>query len=61
MEVHHHPDLHHKFLMIFLAITMGGAESLRERYTEKTTIGKINNYAEENFKNKFNIPLKVRK
>jgi hypothetical protein len=41
MEVHHHPDLHHKpkkwkeyfleFLMIFLAVTMGFfAESLRE-------------------------------
>ncbi len=42
MEVHHHPDLHHKrkkfkkyfleFLMIFLAVTMGFfAESLREK------------------------------
>ncbi len=41
MEVHHHPDLHHKkkkfteylleFLMIFLAVTLGFfAESLRE-------------------------------
>src|ERR1700682_1777713 len=41
MEVHHHPDLHHKpkkwkeyfleFLMIFLAVTMGFfAESYRE-------------------------------
>jgi hypothetical protein len=47
MEVHHHPDLHHKkkkfkeyfleFLMIFLAVTMGFfAESLREHFTEKT-------------------------
>ena len=46
MEVHHHPDLHHKpkkwkeyfleFLMIFLAVTMGFfAESLREHFTEK--------------------------
>ena len=41
MEVHHHPDLHHRkknfkeyfleFLMIFLAVTLGFfAESLRE-------------------------------
>lgn len=46
MEVHHHPDIHHKpkkwkeyfleFLMIFLAVTMGFfAESLREHFTEK--------------------------
>jgi hypothetical protein len=46
MEVHHHPDLHHKpkpwkeyfleFLMIFLAVTMGFfAESLRESMTDK--------------------------
>jgi hypothetical protein len=45
MEVHHHPDLHHKrkkfkeyfleFLMIFLAVTMGFfAESLRERIVD---------------------------
>jgi hypothetical protein len=45
MEVHHHPDLHHKkknfneyfleFLMIFLAVTMGFfAENLREDYVE---------------------------
>jgi hypothetical protein len=45
MEVHHHPDLHHKrknfkeyfleFLMIFLAVTMGFiAESLRENISE---------------------------
>jgi len=45
MEVHHHPDLHHKpkpwkeylleFLMIFLAVTLGFiAESLREYITE---------------------------
>jgi hypothetical protein len=44
MEVHHHPDLHHKkkhlkeyfleFLMIFLAVTMGFfAESIRENIT----------------------------
>src|SRR5450432_2262040 len=45
MEVHHHPDLHHKrkhfreyvleFFMIFLAVTMGFfAESIREGITE---------------------------
>jgi len=45
MEVHHHPDLHHKrknfreyfleFLMIFLAVTMGFfAESLREKLAD---------------------------
>ena len=45
MEVHHHPDLHHKskpwkeyfieFLMIFLAVTLGFfAENLREHYVE---------------------------
>jgi hypothetical protein len=47
MEVHHHPDLHHKkkkfkeyfleFLMIFLAVTMGFfAESLREHFADKS-------------------------
>ena len=46
MEVHHHPDLHHKpkkwneyfleFLMIFLAVTMGFiAESIREHFVLK--------------------------
>ena len=46
MEVHHHPDLHHKkkkfkeyfleFLMIFLAVTMGFfAENIREHFTDK--------------------------
>jgi hypothetical protein len=45
MEVHHHPDLHHKskkfkeyfleFLMIFLAVTMGFfAETIREKIAE---------------------------
>jgi hypothetical protein len=47
MEVHHHPDLHHKkkrfreyfleFLMIFLAVTMGFlAENLREHITNRS-------------------------
>jgi hypothetical protein len=46
MEVHHHPDIHHKpkkwkeylleFLMIFLAVTLGFiAESFREHLTER--------------------------
>ena len=45
MEVHHHPDLHHKpkkwkeyfleFLMIFLAVTLGFfAENIRESFTK---------------------------
>jgi hypothetical protein len=47
MEVHHHPDLHHKkkrfkeylleFLMIFLAVTMGFlAENIREHISERS-------------------------
>gem|GEM_PF-173208 len=47
MEVHHHPDLHHRkkylkeyfleFLMIFLAVTLGFfAENLREYFTDRT-------------------------
>src|SRR5579863_6365061 len=54
MEVHHHPDLHHKrkkmkeyfleFLMIFLAVTMGFfAESFREHLVNKE---KEKHYAE---------------
>ncbi len=46
MEVHHHPDLHHRrkhfkeyfleFLMIFLAVTLGFfAENLREHFTDR--------------------------
>ncbi len=49
MEVHHHPDLHHKkkgfkeyfleFLMIFLAVTMGFfAENLREHFKNSDEI-----------------------
>jgi hypothetical protein len=52
MEVHHHPDLHHKekkwkeyfleFVMIFLAVTMGFfAEQIRERHAEKE---RLHNY-----------------
>jgi hypothetical protein len=50
MEVHHHPELHHKpkkwkeyfleFLMIFLAVTMGFfAENIRENYVEYKSAG----------------------
>ncbi len=46
MEVHHHPDLHHKkkrfkeyfleFLMLFLAVTLGFfAEQIREGFTDR--------------------------
>src|SRR6266496_5119467 len=49
MEVHHHPDIHHKpkkwkeyfleFLMIFLAVTLGFfAENLREIIKDKKVI-----------------------
>src|SRR4051812_20361396 len=49
MEVHHHPDLHHKpkpwkeylleGLMIFLAVTLGFiAENIREHITEKEKV-----------------------
>ena len=52
MEVHHHPDLHHKpkkwkeyfleFLMIFLAVTMGFfADNIREAYNNKETIHQL--------------------
>ncbi|MEO6838300.1 MAG: hypothetical protein ABI185_07915 [Ginsengibacter sp.] len=46
MEVHHHPDIHHKpkkwkeyfleFLMIFLAVTLGFfAENIRKHTTDR--------------------------
>jgi hypothetical protein len=46
MEVHHHPDLHHKpkpwkeyfleFILIFLAVTLGFfAENIREHISDK--------------------------
>ena len=49
MEVHHHPDLHHKkknfkeyfleFLMIFLAVTLGFfAENIRESIKDKNQL-----------------------
>ena len=59
MEVHHHPDLHHRkknfkeyfleFIMIFLAVTMGFfAESLRESLLEKE---RVHGYMEEMVEN----------
>jgi hypothetical protein len=50
MEVHHHPDLHHRkkdireysleFIMIFLAVTLGFfAESLRESISNREKAG----------------------
>src|ERR1035437_9094029 len=58
MEVHHHPDLHHKpkkskeyfleFLMIFLAVTMGFiAENIREHIGER----KVAHQLLESFRN----------
>jgi hypothetical protein len=64
MEVHHHPDLHHKkknfkeyfleFLMIFLAVFMGFiAENIREHFTEEK-IGRqyLENFRQELLNNK---------
>src|SRR5580698_4558187 len=59
MEVHHHPDLHHRkkqwkeyfleFLMIFLAVTLGFfAEGLQEKLSEKA---RLNGYMEEMVEN----------
>jgi|SRR5580704_1112730 hypothetical protein len=65
MEVHHHPDVHHKkkkfkeyfleFLMIFLAVTMGFfAESYREQLVdsskEKEYIAQLTNDLKEDMK-----------
>jgi len=58
MEVHHHPDLHHRpkkwkeyfleFFMIFLAVTMGFiAENIRETFSERS---KAREYAESLYK-----------
>jgi hypothetical protein len=52
MEVHHHPDLHHKgkkwkeyfleFLMIFLAVTMGFfAENIREHFSDNERVAQL--------------------
>jgi hypothetical protein len=60
MEVHHHPDLHHKkkrwkeylleFLMIFLAVTLGFfAESLREHISEKDRAAVFSKSLSEDF------------
>ena len=61
MEVHHHPDLHHKkkhlkeyfleFLMIFLAVTLGFiAENIREHIGEKQ---KEEEYIKSNYSSMF--------
>ena len=61
MEVHHHPDLHHKpkkwkeyfleFLMIFLAVTMGFfAENIRETQLEKKELNSYVTQILENLK-----------
>ncbi len=64
MEVHHHPDLHHKkknfkeyfleFLMIFLAVTLGFfAENVREHFDEeKTTKQYLEDFRQELLQNK---------
>jgi hypothetical protein len=64
MEVHHHPDLHHKqkkwkeyfleFLMIFLAVTLGFfAENIREHFTEeKSTHQYLETFHQELLRNK---------
>ncbi len=64
MEVHHHPDLHHKkknfkeyfleFLMIFLAVTLGFfAESYREHLSEqKNSKELLEAFKQELFHNK---------
>jgi len=64
MEVHHHPDLHHKpkkwkeyfleFLMIFLAVTLGFfAENIREHYSEeKNTREYLETFQQELNRNK---------
>ena len=64
MEVHHHPDLHHKkknfkeyfleFLMIFLAVTLGFfAENVREHFDEeKTTKQYLEDFRHELLQNK---------
>ena len=52
MEVHHHPDLHHKrkkfkeyfleFLMIFLAVTMGFfVENIREHFSDNERVAQL--------------------
>jgi hypothetical protein len=60
IEVHHHPDVHHKrkkikeyfleFLMIFLAVTMGFfAESLRKHVNENSKENEyINSFSNNN-------------
>ncbi len=67
MEVHHHPDLHHKpkkwkeyfleFLMIFLAVTMGFiAENIREHFVEtKIAAQNLEAYRNDLLQNKIQL------
>jgi hypothetical protein len=69
MEVHHHPDLHHKrkklreylleFFMIFLAVTMGFfAESIREHFVEvRNTRQYLQTFRQELVNNKTDFVL----
>ncbi|HEV8506000.1 MAG TPA: hypothetical protein VGQ53_11390 [Chitinophagaceae bacterium] len=69
MEVHHHPDLHHKkkrfreyfleFLMIFLAVTMGFfAETIRESFSENA---KAKELAESLYKEAYSDSIDIQK
>ncbi|HEY4968004.1 MAG TPA: hypothetical protein VII28_16470, partial [Puia sp.] len=69
MEVHHHPDLHHRakpwkeyfleFLMIFLAVTLGFfAETIREHFSEGE---KAKELAESLYKEVYSDSVEVQK
>src|SRR6476619_5083643 len=69
MEVHHHPDLHHRakpwkeyfleFIMIFLAVTLGFfAETVRERLSENS---KAKELAESLYKEVYSDSLIVQR
>ena len=77
MEVHHHPDIHHKrkkfhkyfleFLMIFLAVTLGFfAESLRENISDgqkehEYMQSLLNNLRTDSLKMEYTISNNLRK
>src|SRR5258706_4114772 len=69
MEVHHHPDLHHKekpwkeyfleFIMIFLAVTLSFfAETIREHYSEEA---KAKELAESLYKEVYSDSVDIQK
>lgn len=69
MEVHHHPDLHHKerpwkeyfleFVMIFLAVTLSFfAETIREHFSEE---GKAKELAESLYKEIYSDSVAIRR